>query len=174
MTLRSSSMCISYACVFMQVDYPSRTAVGDCPMDKGTRIRLVEDLCEWLRTIMAQSVSRRIFFHRIDIPNRSRYSYKSIKQIYWFYFLNKSIKVFFFEVTTILFIYEKERKLLVLYRINHQCENWINISNYALIINLLIYSICIIDFRCAPALACKMHRALCSRQHKIRISNTVI
>lgn len=27
----------SYACVFMQVDYPSRAAVGDCPMDKGAR-----------------------------------------------------------------------------------------------------------------------------------------
>jgi len=27
-----------------------------------------------------------------------------------------------------LFIYEKERKLLVLDRINHQCKNWINIE----------------------------------------------
>lgn len=95
---RSTSTYISYARVFMQVDYPSRTAVGNCPIDKGTRIRLVEDLCEWLRGIMVYPVQRRILFRQINILNRLQWFWINIETsdisiliIIYIYFLANKI-----------------------------------------------------------------------------------
>jgi len=74
-----------YACVFMQVDYPSGTAVEDCPMDKGTRICLAEDLCERLRAIMVPYTTKDTLLLDRYSKLIAIYSYKSHQINHFFY-----------------------------------------------------------------------------------------
>lgn len=193
---RSVSTYISYACVFMQVDYPSRTAVGNCPIDKGTRIRLVEDLCEWLRGIMAYPVQRRILFRQINIPNRcsrfeSQYWDERYRYINYNFLINKifssRFQIYFLEKNLYhLFIYFDRRKFFyqkkIQYIINHIIDTKIELgirvyNNNALyvIINLLIRSN-VIDFDVTSTV---MHVKcivlyILDNEHKIRIYNTEV
>lgn len=111
MTLRSLLVYVHklYACVFMQVDYPSCTAVEDCPMDKGTRICLAEDLCERLRAIMVPYTAKDTLLSDRYSKSIAIYSYiNRINQSFFYFDFLINVKSFSSKLEQ--FCYQRRRK----------------------------------------------------------------